>query len=122
MCIFATTKGLLLILRDWHSLPGRRKNSYGINCSLAKEGQGYILLGSLQAKQDLLAPAEATMGLECFSCSQYVYVKYLLLGIEYNAVNRTKVPSLKELVFDDIMAYVTTHGLLQFSLVQPVFD
>lgn len=59
-------------------------------CSLAKECQDYILLGWLQAKQDLLAPAEAMMGLEWSSYGQYVYIKHLLTGIEYNEVNKTK--------------------------------
>lgn len=52
-------------------------------------------------------PAEVMMRLEYFSCHQYVYIKYLLPGIEYNTGNKTKVPSFKELAFGEVMTYVT---------------
>lgn len=45
--VFITATEFLLILSYWHTLPGRRKSSSGIGCSLAKEGQDCISLGEL---------------------------------------------------------------------------
>lgn len=63
---------------------GRRKNSSGFGCSLAKEGQNYSLIMMVPSQTGPPGPVEVMMRLEYFSYHQYVYIKYLLPGIEYN--------------------------------------
>lgn len=67
------------------SLPGRRKNSSGFGCSSGKEGQSYILSWMVPSQTGPLALLKSWWDWNILSYYQYVYIKYLLPGREYNS-------------------------------------
>lgn len=105
-CVFATTQGMLLILRDWsHYQEGGRTLLDLAVLQVRKVRVIFYHDGSKPNRSSWPCRSHDEIGI--LSYYQYVYIKYLLPGREYNSGNKTKVPSFKELAFGEVMTYVT---------------